>query len=225
MKELLTINRVFWIWICMACIVSSCTKNESPYYDYVNTVQVFDGTALDYLQAQDKGTFDSLLVVLDRLSALKDTLALQDVTLFAPVNENFAAAVKYLNNKRKVYNKPFLYLRDMDLAELEAILCQYIIRGKRSTADYPKDSDGVFVESIRTNYPMHIRYQKLSSAGFVEGGASILDFSNPFGSSFTNDWITTRANTVNIQTDNAIINILEPIHNFGFNDFTNRLDK
>lgn len=225
MKELLTINMAFWVGVCIVCICSSCTKNESPYYDYANKVKIFDGTALDYLQTQDKGTFDSLLVVLDRLPALKDTLSQREVTLFAPVNENFAAAVKYLNNKRKADNKSMLYLRDMDLTELDDILCKYIIRAKRSTADYPKDLDGVFVASIRTNYPMHIRYQKLSSAGFVEGGASILNFSNPFGSSFTNDWVTTRANTVNIQTDNAIINILEPIHNFGFNDFTNRLDK
>jgi hypothetical protein len=71
---------------------------------------------------------------------------------------------------------------------------------------------------------MHVKYVKLSSSGYVSGGASSLNFSNPFGSVFIDDWITTTANAVNIRTNNATINILTPIHNFGFDEFTLRLN-
>ena len=71
---------------------------------------------------------------------------------------------------------------------------------------------------------MHIKYSKESSSGYIGGGASTLNFSNPFGSVFTQDWGKTKATTVNIKTNNATINILESIHNFGFKEFTERLN-
>ncbi|MFD2906656.1 hypothetical protein [Sphingobacterium anhuiense] len=205
------------LWLC------SCNKSESPYYNYENKVQTYNGTALEYLKAQPDGTFDSLLLVLKRFPNLEDSLTNQEVTLFAPVNKNFESAVKYLNIQRKMYGLSNVYLADANQAELDTMICKYIVRGKKTTDAYLEDLDGVLVKSIVFDYPMHVRYAKMSSSGFVEGGASILNFSETFGSTFKKDWVTTKANTVNIRTNNATINILDPIHNFGFDEFTRRL--
>lgn len=213
----LAIVGIVSLWLC------SCNKSESPYYDYENKVQTYNGNALDYLQAQPAGTFDSLLLVLKKFPNLEDSLRNQELTLFAPVNKNFASAVKYLNNMRRSYGLPNVYLSDANKAQLDTMICKYIVRGKKTTDAYIEDTDGVLVKSIVFDYPMHVRYAKMSSSGFVEGGASILNFSETFGSTFKKDWVTTKANTVNIRTNNATINILDPIHNFGFDEFTRRL--
>lgn len=224
MKRFVTINAVLGVCTLLVLFFTACTKSESPYYDYVNKDQFFDGSALDYLNAQAPGTFDSLLLVLDRFPELKDSLLIEELTLFAPVNKCFEAAIKYLNNKREAEGKSKLYLNDVDPQELKILLCKYLIRGNRTTEDYMESTDGVLLPSLEYGYPMHIKYNKMSSAGFVGGGASTVNLSNPFGSSFTNDWVTTKASTVNIRTDNATINILDPIHSFGFDEFTDRLD-
>lgn len=204
-------------------LLSSCTKSDSTYYDYKNDVQAFKGNTLQYLESQPNGTFDSLLIVLDRLPNLKDSLANQEVTLFAPVNLNFVAALKYLNVERRKFRLSELSLRTVDPSQLDTLVSRYIIRGAKTTDDYVNELDGILVPSISYNYPMHVRYIKLSASGFQGGGASAIDFSNPFGSTINTDWIKTRATTVNIKTTNGTINILSSIHNFGFDEFTLRM--
>lgn len=211
------ISGIFSLGLC------ACSKSESPFYDYVNTVQVYKGTALQYLKDQPSGTFDSLLLVLKRYPNLEDSLSKEQLTVFAPVNKNFEASIKYLNIRRKNIGMAPVYLSTADEQQLSVMLCKYFIRGSKSTDNYINDSDGVLVRSILYNYPMHVKYEKMSSSGYVEGGASTLRFSDTFGSSFSKDWVRTKANTVNIRTDNATINILESIHNFGFDEFTDRL--
>lgn len=205
-------------------IFSACTKNDSPYYDYVNSVQTYDGSALDYLQSQPEGTFDSLLLILDRYPHLQDSLKNQQLTLFAPTNENFAASIKYLNIERKRLGRQELSLSTVDGDMLEKLLCKYIVRGNRNTDAYVDERDGLLVSTLIYGYPMHIQYLKKSSSGFLKGGASVLNYSNPFGSVFTKDWITTTTKTVNINTNNATVNILTTIHNFGFDEFTKYLN-
>jgi hypothetical protein len=225
MKNLLYQKSTFFLLGLICLCFGACKKSDSPYHDYVNTQQTFSGSALDYLKAQPKGTFDSLLLVLDRYPDLKDSLTKQKVTLFAPVNKNFEAAIKYLNMTRKSAGKTPVYLATADINELGYMLCKYIIRGNRTTDAYVNSVDGVLVRNIVIDYQMHIRYVKQSSAGYVSGGPATLNFSDTYGSIFTNTWVTTTTNAVNIKTNNATINILTPIHNFGFDEFTYRLDK
>lgn len=224
MKNKLFSKSTFFILGLICVCFSACKKDDSPYYDYVNTIQTFDGTALEYLKAQPEGTFDSLLLVLDRLPLLQEALSNDEVTLFAPVNKNFEAAIKYLNLTRAQQEKAPIYLADADLEMLEEMVCKYVIQGNRTTEDYINNVDGLALKSVKFDYPMHVKYTKISSAGYVGGGPTALKFSDTFGSIFTNEWITTTANAVNIKTNNATINILTPIHIFGFDEFTFRLN-
>ncbi len=209
----------------MCVYFSSCKKEQSVYHEYVNTVQDFEGSAMDYLKAQPKGTFDSLLLVLERCPALADSLSSQQVSLFAPVNKNFQASVKYLNLIRAAEGKAPVYLSNADPIALLYMMSKYIIRGNNNTDFYASSVDGLQLNSILSNYPMHVKYVKLSSAGYVGGGPSVLNFSDTHGSSFISAWTTTLTNAVNIKTNNATINILSPLHNFGFNDFSYLLDQ
>lgn len=223
MKYQIFRNSLAMILGLAALWLSSCSKSDSPYYDYENQVQSYNGTIYDYLKAQPAGTFDSLLVVLDRFPDLQDSLTNEKLTLYAPVNENFAAAIKYLNKVQRQFGQPDFTLNSIDVDQLDTLLCRYIIRDVKTTDDFIGELDGLPLMSIKFDYPMHARYVKLSASGFVNGGASALDFSNPFGSTLVKDWITSRATTVNIRTNNGTINILSPTHNFGFDEFTYRM--
>jgi len=204
--------------------LSGCKKNDSAYYDYTNTIQTFKGSALDYLKSKPN-TFDSLLLVLDRFPFLKDSLTNQQVTLFAPVNENFVASVKYLNQYRKAEGRAPIYLKTADPDELLYMLSKYIIRGNQTADAYASTIDGISLNTIGTNYPMHIKAIKSNASGFVGGGATTLEYSDMYDSTIQTNWVTTSTNAINIKTNNATINILTPLHNFGFDEFTYRLDQ
>lgn len=213
-------------WAGFFCLyLSACKKGDTTYENYVNTIQTYNGSALDYLKAQPKGTFDSLLLVLNRCRDLSDALANNKVTLFAPVNNSFTSSLKYLNIQRTANGKKTINLSNADQDELFFMLSKYIIDGDRTSDAYESSLDGVLLKSVVSSYPMHIKYVKLSSAGYEKGGPTELNFSDPHGSTFISVWTTTTTKAVNIKTNNATINILSPLHNFGFNEFTLRLDK
>ncbi len=204
-------------------VLTACEK-ESIYHDYENTIKEYDGTALQYLQAQ-KNTFDSLLFVLNRLPDLKDSLSKKEVTVFAPTNQSFQAAIKNLNIERKAQGKSSMYLKDCDLTELDILTTRYILRGSRTTDSYAPFADGLNLNSIKYAYPMHIQYNKLNASGFVGGGPQSIIFSDPKGSIFEKNWENANTNAVNIKTKNAVVNILAPLHDYGFNEFVIRVNK
>lgn len=224
MKKKLYKGSMVILLAAIGLYLNGCKKSDSPYYDYTNTVQTFKGSAMDYLKSKPN-TFDSLLLVLDRFPFLKDSLTNQQVTLFAPVNENFVASVKYLNQTRKAEGKTPVYLRTGDPDELLYMLTKYIIRGNKTTTAYTSSVDGITLNTIGFSYPMHIKAVKSNASGFVGGGATTLEYSDMYGSTIQLNWVTTNTNAVNIKTNNATINILTPLHNFGFDEFTYRLDQ
>lgn len=219
-------NNFFFPILIVTVFVSfffACKKSDSSYYDYENKVQQFNGNALEYLSSQS-GVYDSLLLVLNRLSALKDSVAKEKLTVFAVTNKSFQISIENLNAIRKRSNKPPLYLRNMDLAQLDTMTCKYFVRGNYDTNDFSIYVDGLMVNSIVHNYPMHILYKKLDASGFKEGGPQVLTFSDPKNSIFVRYWQRTPTNSVNIKTNNAVVNIVAPGHDFGFGDFVTRIN-
>lgn len=203
----------------------SCKKNDSAYYNYENPLKEFDGNALEYLQAQQSGVYDSLLLVLNRLPSLQDSLKNKKITFFAITNRSFQTSVESLNAVRKRINKAPLYLTDIDVKQLDTMICKYLIRGEFNTSYFQDYADGLIVKSIAHDYNMHILYKKADASGFKAGGPAIITFTDPKNSIFVRYWESTPTNSVNIKTKNAIINVLSPGHDFGFGEFVTRVNK
>jgi hypothetical protein len=222
-NRLYKFHLLFALTVLSLCL-GACKKSDSPYHDYVNTVQTFNGSAYDYLKAQPKGTFDVFLSVVDKYPDLVNVLKNDKITVFVPVNKNFEIALKYLNEQRIAKGKSLITLDNADPIQLLFMTTKYILKENKTTDDYMQTVDGIDQLSFGFNYPMHVRYVKLSSSGYVGGGPAQLTFSDPRGVIFTKYWVNTTTDAVNIKTNNATINILTPLHQFGFDEFTVRLD-
>src|SRR5690606_6950688 len=203
--------------VLMGCFtLSSCEKGDSYYENYENQIQVFNGNAYEYLESQP-GVYDSLLLVLDRLVPLRDTLKNEDVTLFALTNKSFELAIQNLNNKRAAGNKAALSLEDLDRRGLDSVMCRYILKGDLQTDNVRELVDGIYLPSLKYGYEMHVQYDVLNASGFVSGGQQQLIITDPNESIFERYWQRTPTNAVNIKTNNAVIHVLSPSHDFGFN--------
>lgn len=196
-------------------LLGSC-KKSSEYYSYENKIQEFPGNTYDYILSQ-KNVYDSLLLVLDRLEPIKETLKNENVTFFAITNKSFDNAIKDLNIKRAIANKAPLYLKDINILNLDTLMCRYIIRGALPTDTVAKLVDGLFIPSLKYGYRMHAQYRQLNASGYVNGGQQQLVFTDPNESIFQRYWESIPTNSVNISTKNSIVHVLAPDHNFGFN--------
>lgn len=201
----------------------ACKKN-SEFYNYQSKVKEFDGSVLAYLQKQPN-TFDSLLFVLDRLPALKDSIQNQSVTLFAPTNTSFQAAIRNLNIQRASEGKQPMYLANCAVEQLDTLTSRYVLRKKMTTDVYADFVDGTLYKSLESGYYMHVQYDKLNASGFVQGGPQSIIFSDPKKNIFTKYWQRANTNAVNIVAKNGVINILAPLHDYGFNEFIKRVNQ
>lgn len=202
--------------------LASCTKYDG-YFDYVNTEKVFQGSTISYLESK-KGTFDSVMVVLNRLPDLKNALDQQALTFFAPTNASFQIAVNNLNLVRAKQKKKKLFLQTMDLRELDTLMTKYIVEEVVST-DSMVFIDGLFVETYKIKHPMHAQRIKEDASGLVNGGMELVYFSDTKDNNFQSQWIRSASQAVNIFTTNGIIHVLGNKHEFGFGDFLSRMNK
>ncbi|WP_262246225.1 discoidin domain-containing protein [Parapedobacter soli] len=205
--------------LLLILLVLACAKDRG-YYQPDAIDKHFNGDTYAYLQSKH-GVYDSLLQVIDRLG-LEPTLRDSSITIFALTNESFQLAITNLNNIRYLADRPSEYLATIDQEHLDTMLTQYIIRGK-----YPTDSmqlqDGVDLNGIRYGYPMHAKLARTTSSGFRDGGPETIDFSDTKRSQFRRNWITTNTGSINIETDNAFVHVINSDHVFGFGDFVSRL--
>lgn len=204
------------IGLVVGLLLTSCQKGDDYYANYENQVQAFEGNAYSYLEAQT-GVYDSLLLVMDRLVPLRNTLKNDNITLFALTNQSFQLAIENLNKKRAIADKGPLYLEDLKLSDLDSVMSRYIFEETILTSDLNDLVDGDFYNGITHGYRMHIQYKKLNASGFVGGGQQQLIFTDPNESIFERYWQRSPTNSVNIKTDNAVIHVLSPNHDFGFN--------
>lgn len=206
-------------------LVAGCSKShEGEYYNYQNKNAVYDGSTYAFLKSQG-GLYDSLLYVIDRVSNLKDTIEKFDITLFAPTNQCFTNALNNLNELRSTQHKTPLYLNNINLLELDTLLCRYVIPGNFVTDSLNKFTDGIVVNSLRYDYQMHLRYNRQDANGYQNGGPQEIEFSDPKNSIFERYWVTTYTTSVNIHTDNGVVHLLSGGHEFGFGEFSGRMNK
>lgn len=211
MKRLLT--SIFSLLLLSSLF--SCEKGNLYYENYENEIKTFDGNSYEYLET-NRGVFDSLLLVLDRIFPLQDTLRNKEVTLFAPTNESFTIALQNLNTQRRLGNKKPVYLEDIDRAELDTLISKYLFNEIITTESIRRMKDGIYKYGVDHAYKMHVKYNVLNASGYVGGGQQQIIFTDPNYSIFERYWDKTTTNSVNIYTSNGVIHILTPSHDFGF---------
>jgi len=205
--------------LLLALLIAACAK-DGGFYEPQPIDKRFKGDTYAYLKSKP-GVYDSLLQVIDLLG-LEPTLRDSNITLFALTNESFQLAITNLNNLRFLADRPAEYLSSINRRHLDTMITQYIIRGQ-----YPTDSmqlqDGINLYGIRHGYPMHAKVTSTTSSGFRNGGPITIDYSDTKRSQFRRNWVTTTTGSINIQTDNAVVHVVNSDHVFGFGDFIRRL--
>ncbi len=219
--------RIVLLLLLAGTLLQACSKEKSPYVNYGNNAAIFDGNALSYLQSKP-GVYDSMLLVINRLPGVADSLRTGNYTIFATSNRSYTIALQNINNARRdsVPSLPPVSFGTMDLAVLDTFFSKYIIAGKVTTQSLAARADGLQFPSMKFQYGMHLQYETTNASGYLGGGPKAILFSDTRGSVFTVNWIRVLTNTVDIRTDNAVVHVLDIGHNFGFgNDLINSLNR
>lgn len=224
---------VSWSFILLISL-SGCQKIEGNYYHYQNPNSVYNGSTYQFLESQ-KGLYDSLLYVIDRVGGLKDSLNKTDdsftSTLFVASNKSFQTALENLNVFRALQSKPPLYLHQLDSVQLDTLLRRYVFAEQIITDSVSMLSDGKLFESVAisdslgSKYNMHLKYERHNASGYTKGGPQTIIFSDPKNSQFERYWVKSVTSSVNIATKTGYVHLLESGHEFGFGEFMERMNK
>lgn len=202
-------------------ILTSCNKTEG-YYDFQNQENLFSGNTIAYFESKPE-VYDSLMHALAFFPELKNQLASDSLTVFAPTNASFQSAINNFNLIRKNQKKAPLYIKDLDKDQLDILLSKYIVKGIVTT-DSMLYVDGLFVHTLTHDQPMQAQRVKQEASGLVDGGLVTVFYSDTKGSNFTQYWTRSATQAVNIKTQNGVVHILANGHEFGFGEFLNRFN-
>lgn len=198
-------------------LTAGCSKADQTYVKYKNTAGAFNGNAIEYLQSQP-GLYDSMLLVINRLPGIADSLRTGSYTVFATSNRAYAIALKNINDARRdsVPALPPVSFSTMDESVLDSFFCRYIIPGNIRTLELYDRADGLELPSMKYGYKMQLQLRATNASGFLGGGPLAILLSDRRRSEFAINWVSVYTNTVDIKTSNATVHILDPGHNFGF---------
>ena len=221
------LGKLVLVTLFSVLIGMSCKKKDDTYVDYQPTAGNFEGTALEYLQSQP-GLYDSMLLVLKRLPRITDSLKKGDVTLFAVSNKSFTLTLNNINQARRdsIPSMPKMNWSNIDPSVLDSFMCRYILKGKNKSTDISEFADGLFFPTISytsrtgedTSYNMQMQFTRTNASGYLGGGPKAIIYSDPKGSIFYRYWVRVNTITVDIKSNNSIIHLLPPGHDFGFGD-------
>lgn len=219
-------NNCLTVLAILSLVIAGCSKaNDGAYYNFDNSNAIFHGNSYEFLESQD-GLYDSLLFVIDRVgTSLKNALENDSLTLFAPTNQSFAIALNNLNELRQSQHKSELNLTNISVIELDTLICRYLIPQVIVTDSLSIFTDGVSLPSFRYDYDMNLKYRRQDAVGYLQGGPQEIVYSDPKKSIFERYWVTTYTTSVNIHTDNGVVHLLSGGHEFGFGEFTRRMNK
>lgn len=220
--------------ISASVLLVACSKDKGDY-NYVNQIKPFEGNVYDFLKSQT-GIYDSMLLVLDRTNAVShiaDTLKTGSaLTVFAIPNNSFTLAVDHLNRDRADAGLIPVFLKDVNVFQLDTLVRRYIIKDKFTSDDISRSSSGIYLNSYgydtaRTNlgkpYQMHVVADKETSAGLVKGGHAYLIFADPKRADFLSQyWKVVKTTVINQITLNAIVHTVSDGNEFGFDEFGTR---
>jgi hypothetical protein len=238
MKRSTLLGKYIAAMVVVAMIFQTSCKKETGDYTAVPVPSAVNLNTYDYLKSKT-GVYDSLLLLVDKMG-IKKTLTDSAVTVFAPSNSSFQIAIANLNLVRRANGLTPIYLTQLaagdkaitnaklkakakqDSIMLDTMVSMYIIRKKFHAVDFAV-GDGQFIAAVRGGYPMHGQRKYADAQGFQNGGSEIIEFANTKRSLFTDRWKKSNTTSVNIETKNGIVHLLEPKHIFGFEDFVSRM--
>lgn len=238
MKRSILLGKYVASMLVVAVVFQTGCKKEKGYYDVASVSATGTTNTYQYLKSKTN-VYDSLLLLVDRLGIAK-TLSDSTVTVFAPQNSSFQIAITNLNAVRKAAGQTPIYLSQIaaggkgitnaklkakaiqDSTMIDTLVSRYIIRRKFVSKDFAI-GDGQFIYSVRGGYPMHGQRVYADAQGYQNGGSEIIQFSNTRRSLFTDRWQKALTSSVNIQTTNGIVHLLQPNHSFGFEEFVSRM--
>lgn len=216
-----------WLKIAIICvlfplILASCAKDEY-YRDGGKANPNFEGSMMEYLDSKP-GEFDTIAQIV-RLAGLEDMFQNEDITFFAPSDQDIKLLIGYvtpgesylnLNNELYRLNKDTVeVLADVDSLIWKKYLQRHIFRGSNFLKDYPQVD-----YELKQIYPGE-NYYSLSNAvlniGVVYHDANnvkyagyrqlsisyIPDVSNP-----TDSWITVGVSSSDIKPINGVVHTL-----------------
>ncbi len=202
-------------------LLTSCNKADG-YYDFQNQENLFPGNTIAYFESKPE-VYDSLMHVLAFFPELKNQLSTDSLTVFAPTNASFRSAISNFNLIRKSQKKQPLYINDLNKLQLDTLLSKYIVKGVVTTESM-SFVDGLFVNTLNYQQPMHAQRVKQEASGLVDGGLVTVYYSDTKGSNFTTYWTRSATQAVNIKTQNGVVHILANGHEFGFGEFLTRFN-
>ncbi|MBE7177394.1 MAG: fasciclin domain-containing protein, partial [Mucilaginibacter polytrichastri] len=124
------------LFIGLVVLFVGACKQDDYYVDGGKAQAKFDGNIMQYLES--KPVFDSVVQVI-KLAGLEDTLANQQVTFFAPTNNNIRLTVFMLNQDLFMQNKDTIKtLDEIDPLIWRKHLLRYMFRGANLLKDYPQ---------------------------------------------------------------------------------------
>lgn len=205
--------------------MASCKKGNTYYEDFQVKYTEFDGTALEFLETQGS-TYDSLLLVLDRVPSVRGKLKDPNakITFFAMTNSSFTNALDAMNGVRKAGNRSPLYLEDVPQLILDSLTYHYAFDGEYDTPYLREFVEGKVIKAI-DDYSMTLKYKVTSASGIIGGGQQQIILSDMNKSIFQRYWQESATSVVNIRTQNGMLHVLAPSHNFGFSKLAILLNK
>ena len=228
-----TIMKTILMLCSFAVLVAACKKDDY-YVDGGLANAQFDGTILDYLDANPVH-FDSVAQVI-RLAGLEDVFNNDTLTFFAPNDRNIRELIgDYrrggVNTELYRLNRDTIkQLSDVDPLIWRKYLMRYMFHGKNKLADYPQIDLNVMDAFPGQNYYSYDN--SVCNIGVIFhdaiGNGSVLKYAGyrqlaisyiPNVSFPFNNWRTVRVISSDIQPTNGVVHALAYLSSsFGFDN-------
>lgn len=206
--------------LTLAGMLTTGCRKDGGYYEYTKSRSQVPVNTYDYLKSQT-GMFDSMVKVINRLS-LERTVKSNKLTVLAVTNSSFASAIKNLNILRMENNLQPVYLDNIEINNLDTLLCRYILPGVFPTDSLKNAPDGRLFSCLKFNTGMNMMLFSQSASGLSKGGPQYITYSDTKGSFYISKWARTNTSSMDMFTLNGVVHVIAPDHEFGFNEFISR---
>lgn len=235
---------------CSLMLFMACKNYDSEFTEVtMDDNTIFNGSILDFLEQGDPSrrlTFDSMLLVIDGIPGLRDSLTQTSnpKTVFAIPDVCFQEAMAQLNNYRESKQlgrelaledfliEPFVVIEEQQgptpdsiviiehhydyRLQLDSLISRYIFEGDIETQGLTEYLNGLHTQDHKFSYLMHVLYQRQFASGIEQMARRRLILSDKNGTQREEMWDRSETQAIDIRTNNGYVHILNNGHEFGF---------